>query len=331
MSNNISTSFRSIADIEAELDRVFPVDEVIERYFTPLETSSELTEYEPLTLGKMLLTVSDNAYMPFLYEDIIGFYRSASPERIAKHFSFVTVNTFYADEEIVSTDMSALAQFADDYLVRTEDKWAFIDVVINPLKHLESLRKTVCDIAEYIREHWGNHSAIKIGIDSFELGGGPLANIKEIIGSEPKDDEVCKSCTVYQSLLDYSMYSAIKSEDGRLDIIVGVYVGTALEMRRNGIGITGINRLLKLLSDPTRFAVLHELCGKYSYGLELAEKFGGTRSAMYYHLEKLAGFGLIELKMTDYRMLYTMNKQQVYDKLTAMRDYLLDGWKPGEQ
>ena len=86
--------------------------------------------------------------------------------------------------------------------------------------------------------------------------------------------------------------------------------------------------LLKNISDPTRFNILHDMCDNEAFGQELAEKYMTTRSAMYYHLEKLMGIGLIELRSSDYRMLYTMNKRNVYDKLNALRDYLLNGWKP---
>ena len=37
---------------------------------------------------------------------------------------------------------------------------------------------------------------------------------------------------------------------------------------------------------------------------------------------------MIELRSSEYRMLYTMNKRNVYDKLNSLRDYLLNGWKP---
>ena len=88
---------------------------------------------------------------------------------------------------------------------------------------------------------------------------------------------------------------------------------------------------MKMLSDPTRFKVLHELCDRESYGQELADKYGGARSAIYYQLDKLLSFNLIDLKMTEYRNLYTMNKQNVYDKMNAIRDYLLNGWKPEDE
>ena len=83
-----------------------------------------------------------------------------------------------------------------------------------------------------------------------------------------------------------------------------------------------------MLSDRNRFKILHELCGRESYGQELADKFGGARSGIYYHLEKLLGYGLSDVRMTEYRTLYKMNRQNVYDNLTALRDYLVDGWKP---
>ena len=83
-----------------------------------------------------------------------------------------------------------------------------------------------------------------------------------------------------------------------------------------------------MLADNTRFNVLHELCDSSSYGLVLAEKFDVTRNAMYYQLEKLVGYGLLSLEFDERRLMYTMNKKAVFEKLTALRDYLVNGWKP---
>ena len=52
---------------------------------------------------------------------------------------------------------------------------------------------------------------------------------------------------------------------------------------------------------------------------------------MYYHIEKLMSIGLVDCKVTEYKMLYTMNKLNVYNQLTAFRDALLQGWKPDDE
>ena len=122
---------------------------------------------------------------------------------------------------------------------------------------------------------------------------------------------------------------AAGSEKKDIQIFIGIFVCYGIaEKRYDAQNADAFLFTLKLISDPTRFQMLRELCDNHSYGQELAQSFTCTRSAMYYHLEKLMDNGLIDQEITGYRMLYTLNKQNVYDKFNAMRDYILKGWKP---
>ncbi len=140
-------------------------------------------------------------------------------------------------------------------------------------------------------------------------------------------NEIC----IYPSIFLFNGLNLNISSSGDVRIFIGVFVDKIFEIRMQRDMAESYITMLKVLSDGTRLKALHEMCDKYSYGQELAERIGGTRNAMYYHLEKMMSIGLIDCKVTDYRMLYTMNKRSVYDKLTALRDYLLNGWTPDKE
>lgn len=119
--------------------------------------------------------------------------------------------------------------------------------------------------------------------------------------------------------------------EGANSLFMGVFIDSIFEMRSRLVDAESYLSMLKTLSDGTRLRVLKSLYNRYSYGQELADELGGTRNAMYYHIEKLMSIGLVDCKVTEYKMLYTMNKLNVYNQLTAFRDALLQGWKPDDE
>ena len=348
MNNNELSFLNRISSLQIDLDRRFEPDELMRRYFTPLETKEAIAGDMQLTLGGMLLAASGELSVQADIEELEALYRSWSKQCLTEHFYTHSLNGFFADASEVFEGMEGFIADADRILVNTEDKWALIDAATNPFPHLEKLRPLVDAVTKEIaaRAHefepflkgnleivrsYGTDEEILGKLLRFDLGGSEIDNT-----------------VYYQSLLSVNMasflpssYYSVSSEMScesdtettcrKILIIVGVTISLLARRQLSDEKPDEHINLLKLISDPTRFNVLHDMCDKYTYGLELAEKYKTTRSAMYYHLEKLMGVGLIDLKSTDYRMLYTMNKQNVYDKMTAMRDYLLNGWKPGKK
>lgn len=330
MPNSNWVCFEHIADIEHELDMAFKPDELMKHYFTPLQTHEERPGDFALTLGGILLAQPQNLSEPLSYDALARFFQSVSSEVILSHFCDVALNPFFVEPCEGCRDLSKFMEMIDAVLVQPQDKWNLVDVAANPVRHLEKLRTLVDAVSDFIEQRSKDFAAlIEAERDAF-CSDGSIMEMFHMMGFDLPPEKVEK-ITIYPSLLSFNQVAATSLINGDIHIYMGIFGHKMLELRKNEDNTEIHLNLLKLLSDGTRFKALHEMCDNYSYGQELAEKLGGSRNAMYYHLEKLMGYGLIVLKVTDYRMLYTMNKQYVYEKLTALRDFLVNGWSPARE
>lgn len=325
------TYFERIAELQNELDELIAADGLLEHYFTPLKTKEHMPDRRPITLGGMLLYPPPGFEYPFSFEGLMKYCEGAEQQALLDCYYGATLAPFYTDNcEMDKVSMSFIISAVNSILVDTEDKWAIIDCISNPLEHLEKLRPIVTRVIDYIKEKSVEFSdIIAEEMGAFCAPNAVFGNLGSIMHAEirPKDFASAKA---FVSLLSFNgvelSYKLESLEYNR--IVLGIFLNTIIELRSEENNADVHIKLLKMLSDRNRFKILHELCGRESYGQELADKFGGARSGIYYHLEKLLGYGLIDVRMTEYRTLYKMNRQNVYDNLTALRDYLVDGWKP---
>lgn len=329
LSDRCRTCFQKIVELEAELDTLIGPDPLLEHYFKPIKTKNAQPDDVPLSLGGMLLAISPEVKRPYGFEDIFNFFFNASqPERLCLFYEVLF--PFFTDEREKDYSMGGFVSAVNDIIADTEDKWAVIDCASNPIAHLEKLRPLVMKTIALIEERSGVFTDfITEEINEFCAKNNFERRLDYFSGSalNPKN---FSEAEIYISLFDFNRINLASSNNSQSfqRFIIGVYLNTLYKLKISTMDPAEHINLLKLLSDPTRFKILHDLCSRQSYGQELADRFGGARSAMYYHLEKLFGIGLLEMEMTEYRNLYTMNKQAVYDKMNAIRDYLLDGWKP---
>ncbi len=332
ISNERWTYFKRIASLESELDEIIRPDTIIERYFTPLKTKASQLSGMPLSIGSVLLAMPPELERPFTYDSLIDYHRNAS-ERARLDQFYERLFPFFSDKREADTTMSGFVAALSDVLVETEDKWAVIDCASNPCEHLETLRPLVTKTMALIEEKaLAISDFISAEMEDFCTPENLEKRLRFFYNSSITMENLSRA-ELYPSIFDFNGICHVAMNDSPSSfcrIIIGLYLNSLYILRTDEKDPSNHVKLLKLLSDPTRFSILHELCDRRSFGQELADKYGGARSAMYYHLEKLFGMGLLDMEMTEYRNLYTMNKQAVYEKMTAMRDYLVNGWKPEE-
>lgn len=326
MQNSNWAYYERIAEIERTLDAEFEITDQLRYYFTPLETRDKRMEEYPLSLGALLLEHQREMAAPFTLENLESFYSTAPRGTVLSGFCSQIITSFFSMPANSSGDLTDFMALIDAKLVKPEDKWRVMDLVTNPLRHLEALRETVERIAERIEVLSADYSALIENAKEL-YGRFGLNFLHDLANLDPESEE---RAVIVPSLLlcnGVTVKSTIQYE-GPVYIYLGLLCLQIVELRAATDSFTSHMNIVKALSDETRMKALYEMSDKYSYGQELAEKLGSSRNAMYYHLEKLTGLGLIKLKVTDYRMLYTMNKKAVYEKLTALRDFLVGGWTP---
>ncbi len=323
--------YERIIELQNYLDEQIEVDELFKRYFSPLKTKEALSERRPITLGGMLLYPFPGMEYPFSFDRLVEHCKNAPQHELLECYYGCTLAPFFNDScELSELNMSTVISSVNSILVEAEDKWAVIDCISNPIEHLEKLRPLTMRAISLISEkavELSDFIAQEMG--RFCAADRVYRNLDEIMNTKTKAKDF-SDAKLFASLLSFNgvdlSYKLESLEFNRA--ILGIGLNMVVERRKARENDDAYIKLLKMLSDQNRFRILHELCNKESYGQELADKFGGARSGIYYHLEKLLGYGLLNVNMTEYRTLYTMNKQNVYDQLTALRDFLVDGWKP---
>ena len=315
--------------LESELDKKFEQDNTMLYYFTPLKTVHP-NNSAAISLGSLLL--SNISTIPSLdsYDDIIDYYSLEKQDEIFNRYRDNSLEPFIPTPGEGCNNLQEFIQIINSIFEKPEDKWAIIDVVSNPVFHLEKLKSLVCAIADYISD------ASNLFINDIEeliSSFNSKHDLRDILSSLNIDlgSVTLERITFHPSIMMFNGMSITVLGPDQVRIFSGIYMNHVVGSRNNQLQIDSFVPMLKALSDGTRLKALKEMLDKYSFGQELAEKLGGSRNAMYYHLEKMVSIGLIDCKVTEYRMLYTMNKRNVYDKLTALRDFLVDGWKPEDE
>ncbi len=326
MPNSEWAYFEKIVELENDLDAEFKDNEMINYYFTPMKTKEDVAGHYPVSPGRLLLTLPDELDYDCSFDDICVFYKNASVRDKLEHFCDIySLDSFYQTAE-KSTSILEFMQVVDDILVEPKDKWKLIDVVANPLKHLNQLRGIAEAITKFITtridkfEHLAEN--LKKEFDSLNTAGSFLHKINIEMPEENEENAIYVPCLILLNGIFFRTYNGVPQ------IFIGAMFPEIIKHNSKSENIKNHADLLKALSDTTRLKALCLIRDRYSFGQELSEEVGGSRNAMYYHLEKLYGMGLITMRETEYRTLYTMNKKAVYEKLTALRDFLVGGWTP---
>lgn len=319
--------FQKIAELESELDSLFPTDELMQYYFKPIKTK-EIVPGNLLSLGAFLLTFPDTLDYGNGYAGLYDYYQNADIEKRLFYFCDIYLFSSTLQDQPKCKTITEFIKVVDSILVETEDKWKLIDVAADPCKHLDKLRPLIEAVQEQITQRAaGFRQLIEIWkgeLDRFKTS----ESLMNFINIEMPFEDI-ETAVFYPSLLLFSGF--LERTYGDIpQFFLGAFFPSLIRMRGNKGSITNHAEFLKILSDSTRLNALYALCHNCSYGQELAEQIGGSRNAMYYHLDKLFSFGLVTRKETEYRTLYTMNKRAVYERLTALRDFLVDGWQPGD-
>ena len=326
-SNYDFTYIEKVAALEHELDERFEITELMAHYFKPLKLK-EQREGDPISIGAMLLAppfmLTEDSSIDRLIEE------TASKDQVDNitHYYTSSLMPFglCGDNKYTLTDFM---QTTNELLAVPEDKWALVDAAANPVEHLKKLKPLVDAVADFIQERSEQFEPLIKHIEDFFISDEETKAF--LLSQFSITDEEFEKMNVFPSLFLFREMIIRIYDYSEYELRFGCYMDVNLRFRRMSFDPETHLSLLKVITDNTRFRVLRELCNQSSYGLELAEKYGITRNAMYYHLEKLAECGLVEVSFEERRMLHTMDKRAVYEKLTALRDYLVDGWKPEDE
>ena len=107
-----------------------------------------------------------------------------------------------------------------------------------------------------------------------------------------------------------------------IDAFFGVNVLELVDVVYSGKENHKLSTMFKMLSDETRLEILHSICKKTMYGLEIAEKFSISAPTVSYHMRKLGMAGFTESYFDSGRTYYRANTDNIKRFVKSFEDFL---------
>lgn len=109
---------------------------------------------------------------------------------------------------------------------------------------------------------------------------------------------------------------------GNVDAFFGVNAMELVDIIYAGRENQKLSTMFKMLSDETRLEILHSICKKPMYGLELAEVFSISAPTVSYHMRKLGMGGFTESYFDGGRTYYRANTENIKRFIKSFEDFL---------
>lgn len=107
-----------------------------------------------------------------------------------------------------------------------------------------------------------------------------------------------------------------------MDIYIGVGVRELMNSIYAGSGSKKLVSICKTLADETRLEILHCICERPMYGLEIAEAFSVSAPTVSYHMNKLVINGLCDSYFSGGKSYYRANFENLAEFVRALSHYL---------
>ncbi|MBR3298464.1 MAG: winged helix-turn-helix transcriptional regulator [Clostridia bacterium] len=107
-----------------------------------------------------------------------------------------------------------------------------------------------------------------------------------------------------------------------IDAFFGVNVLELGDLVFSGRENQKLSTMFKMLSDETRLEILHCICKKPMYGLELAEQFSISAPTISYHMRKLGMGGFTESYFDSGRTYYRANVDNIKRFIRSFEEFL---------
>ncbi|MEW8956410.1 ArsR/SmtB family transcription factor [Clostridium sp.] len=207
-----------------------------------------------------------------------------------------------------------------------EFKWNLMMAIENPLEFMERL----CNFLERCKRILNKYiERFRILGDQWKdtleelIRSGGIEGFKETYDIIPFDDfKYCNRVYIYLISINVFNISWVTGRDNNTYIYLG---NKSLEMIENFRGKNNFEKLMKViknLSDPSRFKLLKLISSESKYGQELAHDLNLTTPTVSYHITGLKMNKLINEKYEGKKMYYSLNKDTLREMIKILEKEL---------
>lgn len=115
-------------------------------------------------------------------------------------------------------------------------------------------------------------------------------------------------------MINYSLISLVSTQildDKGINIYLGIMFKKYIDALSQKDDILVYTNIFKVLSDPTRFAILSLLAKEELYGQEIAERLNVSTATISYHMDFLFSSQLVTMKRRDRKIYYQVNRDNL--------------------
>lgn len=239
-------------------------------------------------------------------------------------------------DECVFEEAIDVVRFIMKMEIPQEEKWKMQQVYLEPKEH----RKKVIHLLELALEVLQRFSAeLEAVANEFAIYWTKKlkdSSIDEFMNQQVglKLDENPFGSVLYPDIIQLNMVSlwANADDDGvaksPYSFIVGVLFDDDFELtlqQRDSKDKTDYAmKVLKILSDSSKFEILSYIKDKKAYGSELAKQLNLTTATISHHMSALLKAGLVRMEKEDTKVFYSGNTEAIEEVLDYCRKILVE-------
>lgn len=203
-----------------------------------------------------------------------------------------------------------------DQSVRTR----LIELYVNFDEYVSRLNDVLRPVIDVIIANEAIYSDdIKKNEEAIDALGGLRGVVKQKYGFTMKEGV---SERMHLCVLIPNKASLKDDVNDNVDAYFGVNVLELVDIVFSGRENQKLSTMFKMLSDETRLEILHSICKKPMYGLELAEQFSISAPTVSYHMRKLGLGGFTESYFDSGRTYYRANIDNIKRFVKSFEDFL---------
>ncbi|EQB90382.1 DNA-binding transcriptional ArsR family regulator [Clostridium punense] len=117
----------------------------------------------------------------------------------------------------------------------------------------------------------------------------------------------------------YLIYFTLRNNTEDCYLVIGPYYKEVV--KQNDYMETYL-KILKNLSEKTRFGIMKYILGEERYGQEIADKFNISNASVSYHMNNLLILNLVKISKKDNKVFYKFNKEKILETIKFLEKEL---------
>lgn len=287
--------------------------------------------HEKWCCARMLLHSSLHAYMPHPeapdadFKPLVPMPKEQRLQQYTQHLKHWFAGELDGSTDLVVQNDADLINWIDSFDVDVQEKWLLSLLYQNYDAYMQELLPILNRAASLYREKLDIVSPLLEGFEARYrelVASKPIERLNSKLQIKLLDD---KQVHIVPQVIGFNMVTYL-SHTGTAEaetLYIGVLFETLEEIVRQSVSDEEICRTLKMLSDPSKFAILKYIRRQPAYGSELAEQLGLSTATISHHMNALIQQGFVQIEKQANRIYYRMNREAVEKYLDLLQTSLL--------